>query len=153
YHVKTARLYTDLGLFTCDPVLTDDVVNVFHYLTGRSLKRDYAKLLVAPVNMRERFLALIDREIEHRKAGRPARIIGKLNQLEDREVCAALFRGSRAGVEIDLIVRGFCVLPPGVPGLSEHIKIESVIGRFLEHSRIYYFRNGARTPAAGEFYI
>jgi polyphosphate kinase len=153
YHVKTARLYTDLGLFTCSPALTDDVVNVFHYLTGRSLKRAYSKLLVAPVNMRERFLAMIEREIEHRRAGRPARIIAKLNQLEDRAVCAALFRASQAEVEIDLIVRGFCVLPPGAPGLSEHIRVRSIIGRFLEHSRIYYFQNGAATPTAGEFYI
>src|SRR5262249_5432909 len=153
YHVKTARLYADLGLFTCNPVLTDDVVNVFHYLTGRSRKREYSKLLVAPINMREHFLGLIDREIEHRRHGRPARIIAKLNQLEDREICSALLRASQAEVKIDLIVRGFCVLPPGVPGLSENIQIRSIIGRFLEHSRIYYFQNGTAAPAAGEFYI
>jgi polyphosphate kinase len=153
YNAKTARLYTDLGLFTCDPVLTDDVANLFHYLTGRSLKRDYARLLVAPVNMRERFLALIEGEIAHHRAGRPARIIGKLNQLEDRGICEALLAASQAGVPIDLIVRGFCVLRPGVPGVSENIRITSVIGRFLEHSRIYYFRNGAEDPTDGRFFI
>src|SRR5208283_991405 len=153
YHVKTARLYCDLGLFTCDPELTDDAVNLFHYLTGRSQKREYQKLLVAPVNMRGRFLAMIQREIEHRRAGRPARIIAKLNQLEDRAMCDALIAASNAGVEIDLIVRGFCILPPGVPGMSEHIRVLSVIGRFLEHSRIYYFQNGVAEPLGGEFYI
>jgi polyphosphate kinase len=153
YHVKTARLYTDLGLFTCDPVLTGDVVELFHYLTGRSRKEDYRKLLVAPVNMRQRFLAMIARETEHARAGRPAHIIGKLNQLEDRAVCAALVEASRAGVEIDLIVRGFCVLAPGVPGATERVRVTSVIGRFLEHSRIYYFRNGLAEPLGGEFYI
>jgi polyphosphate kinase len=153
YHVKTARLYTDLGLFTCDPVLTEDVVNLFHFLTGRSLKRDYAKLLVAPVNMRERFLALIEGEIEHHRAGRPARILGKMNQLEDRQVCEALLGASQAGVPIDLIVRGFCTLAPGVPGQSENIRIRSIIGRFLEHSRIFYFQNGADDPLEGSFFI
>jgi polyphosphate kinase len=153
YNSKTARLYTDLGLFTCDPALTDDVANLFHYLTGRSLKRDYARLLVAPVNMRERFLALIEGEIAHRRAGRPARIIGKLNQLEDRGLCEALLAASQAGVPIDLIVRGFCVLRPGVPGVSENIRVTSVIGRFLEHSRIYYFQNGAEDAVDGRFLI
>jgi polyphosphate kinase len=153
YHVKTARLYIDLGLFTCDADLTDDVVNLFHFLTGRSLKRDYRKLLVAPVTMRQRFLELIEREREHAAAGRPARIIAKMNQLEDRVVCEALLRASGAGVEIDLIVRGFCVLAPGVPGKSERIRVISVIGRFLEHSRIYYFRGGAEDPRDGAFFI
>lgn len=150
YHVKTARLYTDLGLFTCNPELTGDVVNLFHYLTGLSLKRDYAKLLVAPVNMRERFLAMIRGEIAHRQAGRPTHIIAKMNQLEDREICDALIEAARIGVRIDLIIRGLCVLPPGA---SENIHIISIIGRFLEHSRIYYFRNGAEEPVAGLFFI
>jgi polyphosphate kinase len=108
---------------------------------------------VAPVNMRERFLALIDREISHAQAGRPAHIIAKLNQLEDKEICHALVKASQAGVSIDLIIRGFCVLPPGVAGLTENIRIISVIGRFLEHSRIYYFRNGESDPQQGEYYI
>jgi polyphosphate kinase len=153
YHVKTARLYTDLGLLTCDPVLTADVVELFHALTGGSKRRAYAKLLVAPVNMRERFLELIERETAHCRAGRPARIIAKLNQLEDRVICQALTRASQAGVSIDLIIRGFCVLPPGVPGLTEHVRVISIIGRFLEHSRIYFFQNGAEDPAAGDFFI
>ncbi|MBV9124233.1 MAG: polyphosphate kinase 1, partial [Planctomycetes bacterium] len=153
YHVKTARIYTDLGLFTCDPGLIADVVDLFHYLTGRSRKTDYRRLLVAPVNMRERFLAMIEREVEHQRAGRPARIIGKMNQLEDRATIEALLRASQAGVEIDLIIRGFCTLAPGIPGVSDRIRVSSVIGRFLEHSRIYYFQNGAEDPIQGEFYI
>jgi polyphosphate kinase len=153
YHIKTARLYTDLGLLTCNPVLTADVVELFHSLTGGSRNRPYAKLLVAPVNMRDRFLALIDREIEHRQAGRPAHIIARMNQLEDRTICRALVRASQAGVPIDLIIRGFCVLPPGVPGYTERVHVISIIGRFLEHSRIYYFQNGSADPIQGEYFI
>ena len=153
YNAGTARAYTDLGLLTCDPQITHDVVELFHYLTGRSLKRDYHKLMVAPVNMQSRFLELIEREIEHQKAGRPARIIAKMNALEERKVCRALYRASEAGVSIDLIVRGFCTLRPGVAGLSDNIRVTSVIGRFLEHSRIFYFRNGAPREADGEFFI
>src|SRR5262249_11266795 len=110
-------------------------------------------LLVAPVNMRERFLERIGREAENARAGQPARIIAKMNQLEDRAVCEALLRASQAGVEIDLIVRGFCTLRPGVPGGSERIRILSIVGRFLEHSRIYYFQAGAEDPLAGDYYI
>jgi polyphosphate kinase len=153
YHPITSKLYTDLGLFTCDPDIAHDAIELFHYLTGRSLKRDYRKLLVAPVNMKDRFLALIEREIEHQKAGRHARIIAKMNSLEDRKVCRALYRASQAGVSIDLIVRGFCTLRPGVPGMSENIRVQSVIGRYLEHSRIFYFRNGAGGELDGEFFI
>jgi polyphosphate kinase len=153
YNVKTARLYTDLGLFTCDPVLTADVVELFHSLTGRARDPAYRKLLVAPVNMRDRFLALIAREAEHARAGRPAAIVAKLNQLEDRAVCEALVEASRAGVPIDLIVRGFCVLAPGVAGATDNVRVISVIGRFLEHSRVYHFRNGSGDPLGGEFYI
>jgi polyphosphate kinase len=153
YHSQTAKLYTDLGLFTCDPGITHDAVELFHYLTGRSLKRDYRKLLVAPVNMKDRFLDMIAREVEHHQAGRPARIIAKMNSLEDRKICHALYRASQAGVKIDLIVRGFCTLRPGVPGLSDNIRVQSVIGRFLEHSRIFYFRNAAASEVEGSFYI
>jgi len=153
YHATTAKLYTDLGLLTCDADITRDAVELFHYLTGRSLKRHYRKLLVAPANMRDRFLEMIEREAEHARAGRPAHIIAKMNALEEKKICAALYSASRAGVKIDLIVRGFCTLRPGVPGLSENIRVRSVIGRFLEHSRIYYFRNAAPDPVDGEFYI
>jgi polyphosphate kinase len=151
YNSKTAQLYTDLGLFTSREDICEDVVDLFAFLTGRSLKRDYRKLLVAPLTMRSRFIAMIDREIEHVKAGRPGggRIIGKMNALEDSEVIQALYRASQAGVKIDLIVRGFCCLRPGVPGMSENIRVISVIGRFLEHSRIYYFQNGGKE----EYYL
>lgn len=153
YHVATARLYTDLGLLTADPSLTGDLVELFHHLTGRSLKQEYRKLIVAPVNMRPRFLEMIDREAAHAKAGRPARIVAKMNSLEDRRIICALYAASRAGVEIDLIVRGFCSLRPGVPGLSDRIRVISVVGRFLEHSRVFYFANGHTDPADGEFYL
>jgi polyphosphate kinase len=153
YHAQTAKLYTDLGLLTCDPDLGHDAVELFHYLTGRSLKRDYRKLLVSPVNMKDRFLAMIEREIGHQHAGRPARIVAKMNSLEDRKICRALYRASDAGVKIDLIVRGFCSLRPGVPEMSDNIRVQSVIGRFLEHSRIFYFRNGASNELDGEFFI
>lgn len=153
YHILTARQYTDVGLFTCNPDITEDLVNMFHYLTGRSLKKDYRKLLVAPVNMRQRFMEMIAREVEHQKAGRPAGIIAKMNSLEERKLIRQLYEGSRAGLDIDLIVRGFCCLRPGVPGMSETIRVSSIVGRFLEHSRIFYFRNGTADPVDGEFYI
>ena len=153
YHVKTARTYTDFGLFTADPVLTTDVVNLFHYLTGLSRTPHFQRLLVAPLNMRQRFLELIQREIEHQRESRPARIIVKLNQLEDIEMIRALIGASQAGVQIDLIVRGFCCLKPGVPGWTENVRVRSVIGRFLEHGRVFYFANGCKDPLKGEFYI
>jgi polyphosphate kinase len=152
YHVQTAKLYTDLSLLTCRPEITDEVVELFNYLTGRSMKRQYEKLLVAPVNMKERFLDMIAREAEHKKAGRPAQIIAKMNSLEMKSICRALYDASKTGLDIDLIVRGFCCLKPGVKGLSDSIRVMSVIGRFLEHSRIFYFRNGAADPVDGEFY-
>jgi polyphosphate kinase len=153
YHVRTARLYTDLGLFTCDPILTNDLVYLFHFLTGYSLKRDYQKLLVSPVTMRSRFLAMIAREIENRRSGRPSRIVAKMNQLEDPPICEGLCEASQAGVPVDLIVRGFCCLRPGIPGQTENIRIISIIGRFLEHARIFHFANGSDDPLEGEFFI
>jgi polyphosphate kinase len=153
YHVKTARMYTDYGLFTCDPVITRDVVNLFHHLTGYSTEPKFARLLVAPLNMRERFLALIRREIEHHRAGRPARITAKMNQLEDLPMCEALCEASQAGVPIDLIIRGFCCLRPGIPGWTENLRVRSIIGRFLEHGRLFHFANGEANPVDGEFYI
>src|SRR5271155_5274513 len=153
YHVKTARLYTDLGLLTCDPAITHDVVNLFHYLTGHSHDPGTTTLLVAPSTMRPRYLELVHREIEHQRAGRPARIIAKMNQLEDPELIEALCEASRAGISIDLIIRGFCCLRPGVPGQTENIRVRSIIGRFLEHSRVAYFANGNEKPLHGDFFI
>ena len=153
YHVKTARLYADVGLFTCDPDITRDVVNLFHYLTGHSHTPSFSALLVAPSTMRPRLLELINREIEHRLADRPSRIIAKMNQLEDPDIIEALCKASQAGVRIDLIVRGFCCLRPGVKGITETISVRSIIGRFLEHSRIFYFANGKDDPLDGEFFI
>jgi polyphosphate kinase len=153
YHVKTARIYADVGLLTSDPAITADVVNLMHYLTGHSKGPALAKLLVAPINMRERFVQMIEREVAHHVAGRPTRIVAKLNQVDDPEICVALARASRAGVPIDLIVRGFCCLRPGVPGWTEGVRVRSIVGRFLEHSRIFYFANGQTHPLDGEFLI
>jgi polyphosphate kinase len=153
YHVRTARLYTDVGLLTADPTITTDIVNLFHHLTGRSELPELRALVVAPTGMRQRFLDLIAREMEHVAAGRPARIIAKMNQLEDPAIIAALCDASRAGVPIDLIVRGFCCLRPGVAGYSESIRVRSIIGRFLEHSRIFYFAAGSDDPLEGDFFI
>jgi polyphosphate kinase len=141
YNSRTAQLYADLGLFTCDPEITGDVIDLFHFLTGRSLKRDYQKLLVAPVNMRERFVLKIRREADHARAGRQARIVAKMNALQDARIIEELYQASEAGVKIELFVRGFCCLRPGVPGMSENIRVVSHLGRFLEHSRIYHFLN------------
>lgn len=153
FNSKTAKLYEDLGLFTCDPAITEDLVALFNYMTGRSRQREYNKLLVAPTTMKDSFVDLIDREILLAGAGRPARIICKMNQLEDREVTDALYRASQAGVQIDCIVRGFCCLRAGVPGLSDNIRVISVIGRFLEHSRIFWFGGGREDPLDGDFFI
>jgi polyphosphate kinase len=163
YHSKTASLYTDLSLFTADPVITSDLVELFHYLTGMSQERHFKKLLVAPTNLRSRLVGMIDREIEHCAAwqerggdpGDPNRptIIAKMNSLEDRAICRKLYEASQAGVRIKLIVRGFCTLRPGVPGLSDNITVQSVIGRFLEHSRIFYFHNDDAGGGAAEYYI
>ncbi|MGN6727351.1 MAG: polyphosphate kinase 1 [Tepidisphaeraceae bacterium] len=144
YNSKTAQTYTDVGLFTCNPLITADVISLFHHLTGRSIKRDYAKLLVAPINMRERFAEMIERETAHARAGRPAHIIAKMNALQDDKIIHLLYEASRAGVKIELIVRGFCCLRAGVAGLSENIRVVSVLGRFLEHSRIYWFANNGQ---------
>ncbi len=153
YHVKTARLYTDFGLFTCDPVLTRDVVSLFHHLTGYSRRPRFEKLLVAPLNMRERFIELIRREAAHARDGKPARIVAKVNQLEDAPVCEALCEASNDGVTIDVIARGFCCLRPGIPGWTENLRVRSIVGRFLEHGRVFYFANGREDPLEGDFYL
>ena len=147
YNEKTARFYTDLSLFTARAELGADVTQLFNALTGFSKITDYEDLLVAPVTLRREMLAMIDRETEHARAGRPCGIRAKLNAITDAEVCRALYRASQAGVPIDLMVRGMCVLRPGVPGVSETIRIQSIVSRFLEHSRMYVFENGGDREA------
>ena len=142
YNPTTSKVYTDLGLLTANAEIGDDATDLFNYLTGFSRPREYTHLMIAPVNLRARMLALIEREIDHALAGRPARIAAKINRLTDLEIIDALYRASQAGVQIDLIVRGACMLRPGVPGLSETVHVRSIVGRFLEHSRIFYFANG-----------
>lgn len=142
YHTGTARIYEDLGVLTCDPEMCEDVATVFNALTGTTPYSNLRKMVVAPVTMRKRLTELIQREAEHARAGRPCGIDAKMNQLQDPEVIRELYLASQAGVPIRLNVRGKCVLRPGVPGLSQNIAVFSVVGRFLEHSRIYRFRNG-----------
>jgi polyphosphate kinase len=142
YNPTTSRLYTDLGLLTNDPVIGDDATDVFNFLTGFSIQKEYSRLMVAPLNLRKRMMHLIKRETEHALAGRPAHIMAKVNRLTDLNIIEALYEASQAGVKIDLIVRGSCMIRPGEPGLSQTIHVRSIVGRFLEHSRIFYFANG-----------
>ena len=142
YNPTTSCTYTDLGLFTVDDEIGRDATELFNYLTGFSEQRHYRKLMVAPVELREKFNALLDREVEHKRMGRPARIIAKVNRLADLQIIEKLYEVSRAGVEVDLIVRGICMLRPGIPGLSDNIRVRSIVGRFLEHSRVFWFANG-----------
>jgi polyphosphate kinase len=144
YNAVTAHLYTDIGMFTASEEVADDVTHLFNYLTGYSAKADYKRLLVAPVNLRARMEAMIEREIEHQKQGRKGHLILKTNALVDPDMVRLLYRASQAGVQVQLLVRGICCLRPGIPGVSENIEVTSIIGRFLEHSRIYYFHNGGR---------
>ncbi|MBW4622493.1 MAG: polyphosphate kinase 1 [Cyanosarcina radialis HA8281-LM2] len=144
YNPKTARIYTDLGLFSCREDLGADLTDLFNYLTGYSRQRAYRKLLIAPVNMRDRFISLIRREIENCQRGATGRIVAKMNALVDTQIINTLYEASQAGVQIDLILRGICCLRPGVEGLSENIRVISIVGRFLEHSRIYYFYNNSQ---------
>jgi polyphosphate kinase len=141
YNPKTARLYTDLGLISCREDLGADLTDLFNYLTGYSHQHAYRKLLVAPVNLRDRMIALIEREIEHSQNGRSGRIIAKMNSLVDPVIIRTLYEASQAGVEIDLVVRGMCCLRPGLAGISDNIRVISIVGRYLEHSRIFYFCN------------
>ena len=144
YNSMTARIYTDLGILTADPEITGAVHDVFSFLTAYSEHSSYAPLTVSPVNLAEHSLDLIARETDHARLGRPARIIAKMNALLDKNIIAALYHASQAGVEIDLIVRGMCALRPGIRGISDHIRVRSIVGRFLEHSRIFYFANGGQ---------
>ena len=141
YNPTTSKIYTDLGLFTSDKEIGRDVTDLFNFLMGYSFQTEYESLLIAPINLRERMLEMINREAENKRAGKDARIIVKINSLHDEEIVHALYRASQAGVEIDLIIRGICVLRPGIKGVSENIRVISIVSRFLEHSRIFYFAN------------
>jgi len=144
YNAGTARIYTDLGLLTCRPDLGEDATNLFNLLTGICQFQGTRKFMVAPFQMHQRMLEMIAREAANASQGLPARIIAKMNSLVDPEIIGALYRASQAGVSIELIVRGICCLRPGVPGVSDNITVRSIVGRFLEHSRIFYFENGCR---------
>jgi polyphosphate kinase len=141
YNSVTAQLYTDIGMFTCDEAIGADCTDLFNYLTGYSAKVDYRKLLVAPVDMRQNFERLIRREIEHQRNGERGQLIFKMNALVDKRMIQLFYEASQAGVQVDLLVRGVCCLRPGIAGISENIRVTSIVGRFLEHSRIFYFRN------------
>ncbi len=149
YNPATSTVYTDLGLLTVDNEIGEDATELFNYLTVYSQRETFNKLLVAPINLRQRMVELINREAENARNGMPARIIAKINRLADAAIVQKLYEASRAGVQIDLIVRGVCTLRPGVPGLSENIRVRSIVGRLLEHSRVYYFENGG----AGEVFM
>ena len=159
YHPRTAQLYTDLGLFTCDAGITDDLIELFNFLTGRSRLDTYETLLIAPINMKKRCIDLIQREVAvagaFKRGASPVngRIVAKMNAFADSDIAEHLYAAARAGVQITLFVRGFCCLRPGVAGLSENIRVVSVLGRFLEHSRIFHFGAGKADPLDGEWYI
>jgi polyphosphate kinase len=141
YNPSTAKIYTDISLFTARPEFGEDATNLFNLLTGIGHFQGASKLLIAPFTLHEKLMTLIHADTESARAGKPARIIAKMNGLVDREIIEALYAASSAGVEIDLIIRGICCLRPGISGVSERIRVRSIVGRFLEHSRIYYFGN------------
>ena len=142
YNPETSAFYTDLGLLTVDEEIGADATELFNYLTVYSQRENFKQLLVAPIDLREKIVEMINRETAHAQASKPARIVAKMNRLADSEIVQSLYKASQAGVKIDLIVRGICTLRPGVPGLSDNIRVRSIVGRLLEHSRLYYFENG-----------
>src|SRR5205807_4023212 len=145
YNPTTARIYTDIGLFTANAEFGEDVSEMFNLLTGYSQRRRWRKLLVAPVDLRERVIALIEREREHAEAGRAARIIVKMNALVEPSVIDALYRAAQAGVKIELVIRGICCLRAGLPGVSDTVRVISLVDKFLEHSRVFFFENAGNT--------
>jgi polyphosphate kinase len=153
YNSSTSRFYTDLGLLTCDDRITQELVEFFNYLTGKSLKQDYKHLILAPINMFSKFKELIQRERDHAKAELPALIMAKFNNMEENDISLALYEASQNKVPVNLIVRGFCCVKTNIKGVSETITVQSTLGRFLEHSRLFYFRNGKADPIDGDFFI
>lgn len=153
YNSSTSRFYTDVGLLTCDERITQELVEFFNYLTGKSLKQSYQHLIIAPVNMFSKMKELIQRERDHAKAGRPTLIMAKFNNMEENDLSLALYEASQNKVPIHLMVRGFCCIKPHIRGVSETIQVQSTVGRFLEHSRVFYFRNGQEDPLDGDFFI
>jgi polyphosphate kinase len=142
YNPRTARVYEDMGLLTCDPMVGEDLSRLFNQLSGYAPKTAYRRLLVAPRSLRSGLVDRIEREIAHHQAGRPAAVRMKANSIVDEIIIDALYRASQAGVPVDVVVRGICAIRPGVPGLSENIRVRSILGRFLEHSRLFWFANG-----------
>jgi polyphosphate kinase len=142
YNPVTARIYTDVSLLTCREDIANDAIEVFNFLTGYSNRDSYRKLAVAPVTLRERITELIDREIQHARQGREARMVLKMNSLTDEKMIEKLYEASRTGVRIEMIIRGVCCLRPGIKGVSDNVRVLSIVGRFLEHSRVFYFLNG-----------